>query len=74
VNINALKSVLVASNESELRKILEANKLENAPSDALKDESFNLGKFNMKLRHDLRNDNQIQFQAQKNKSKACILQ
>ena len=74
VNIKALKSVLLASNESELRKILETNRLESAPSDALKDESFNLGKFNMKLRHDLRNDNQTQFQAQKNKSKACILQ
>jgi hypothetical protein len=74
VNIKALKSVLLASNESELRKILETNRLESAPSDALTNESFNLGKFNMKLRHDLRNDNQIQFQAQKNKSKACILQ
>ncbi len=74
VNIKALKSVLLASNESELRKLLETNKCTNAPIEGLKDETFNLRSFNMKLRQESRNDKQIQFQNEKTKSKACVLQ
>ena len=74
INIKALKSVLLATNESQLRKLLEANKCENAPDEGLKDESFNLRSFNMKLRQESKSDKQIQFQAEKTKSKACVLQ
>ena len=73
INIKALKSILIISNEEELQKVLESNKLATAPSEALKDETFNLGHFNLKLRDEAYKE-KLNPSINRTKSKACIMQ
>jgi hypothetical protein len=69
-----LKSVLLAQNEAEVNKILEANKSATGSADALNDKTWNLGLFNITIRGDKKDEHADDPNKKKNKSSACSIQ
>ena len=69
-----MKSVLIAQNEVEVNKLLEANKSATGSADALNDKTWNLGLFNITIRGDKKDEHADDPNKKKNKSGACSIQ
>ena len=69
-----MKAVLLAQNEAELNKILEANKSATGSTDALHDKTWNLGLFNITIHSDKKDEHHDDPNKKKVKSHACNIQ